>query len=191
VTWFTHVDDATVQLADTGSFGQVRSGIVTLTGRLGVFRIDRDKTESEPAGNGTFDLTKRWISASWDTTEIMANFGKSGETDVWRYITYGISSEAPLHALDVFYMPFRIMEADPDENDYERPMLTGVLLLPVGDGRRGVFRRVGQYEMSEFWDRPEDEGESLIEVLSESTSIADGRFYVARRKKRTYTIYIV
>lgn len=191
MTWFTHVDDAAVKLTDTGSFGQVRSGLVTLTGRLGVFRIDHDKTDTTPGGNGAFDIKKRWIKASWDTTEIMDNFGKSGDTDVWRYTTYGISSEAPPHALDVFYMPFRIMEADPDEYDYERPMLTGVLLLPVGDRRRGIFRRVGQFEMSEFWDRPEETGESLIDVLSEPTSIVDSRFYVSRRKKSTYTICIV
>lgn len=163
---------------------------MTLTGRLGVFRIDKEKLGNPVNGNGNLIRTQRWVVASWDTQELEAIFGKSGQNTVlWRYSTYGTGkgSSGSMNSLDVFYLPVRVMDADPDESDYELPMLTGLLLLPTGK-QKGLYRRVGQFELSEQWLRG---GKESIEPLTESTSILDTRFFVSKHKHGQYTICIV
>lgn len=126
---------------------------------------------------------------SWDTQEIEAMFGKSGErTSLWRYSTYGTGkgSYRSLNSLDVFYLPVRVMDADPSGNDYEAPMLTGLLLLPTGK-QRGHFRRVGQFGLSEQWTRHD---ERAIEPLTKPTGILDDCFFISKNKGGQYTIYI-
>lgn len=198
ITWLAKVGDASVQLAETGTFGQVKAGSMNLTGRLGVFRIDKENSSNPISRNGDIIPTKRWVHASWDTKEVQDIFAKPGhntdlpgyEVYLWRYSSYrtGKRSNEDLDPLDVFYMPVRIMEADPNGYDYERPMLTGLLLLPTGK-RKGEYRRVGQFELSEHDIRSED-GES-IESLTETTRISDNRFFVSRRKNGEYTICVV
>ena len=184
------VDNVNVQLAETGKFGQVSSGYLNLIGRLGVFRIDKENPDNPVDEIGNLVYPKRWITASWDTQELEEMFGKSGRhTDLWRYSTYGTGqgSSGNMNSLDVFYMPVRIMNADPDESDYEQPMLTGLLLLPTGK-QKGQYRRVGQFELSEHWLRS---GEESLEPLTETTRILDSRFFISRHKHGEYTIVVV
>jgi hypothetical protein len=161
-----------------------------LTGRLGVFRIEKGKLDSQIHGNGNIIPIKQWIAASWDSQELEAIYGKTGRhTYLWCYSTYG-TARGPgkgLNPFDVFYMSVRIMDADPDTSDYERPMLTGLLLLPTGK-RNGQYRRVGQFELSEHWFKHEKES---IEPLTGSTGIMDKRFYMSKHKHGQYTISVV
>jgi hypothetical protein len=190
ITWLASVDNVSVQLAETGPFGQATSGYMNLTGRLGVFRIEKEKLDTPVNGNGDLICTKRWVMASWDTQELEDIFGRSGrQTHLWRYSTYGTGkgSSGNMNSLDVFYMPVRIMDADPDGSDYEQPMLTGLLLLPTGK-QKGEYRRVGQFELSKRWTRHDEES---IEPLTETTRILDNRFLVSRRKHGQYTVCII
>jgi hypothetical protein len=90
-----------------------------------------------------------------DVGEFEYVIGPSSKTIVWRYSTYGstpISGKAVANVLDVLYMPFRTMDEDASNVDYEMPMLKGLLLLPKGN-KPGEYRRVGQFEISEHWWR--------------------------------------
>lgn len=186
------VDDVSVQLAETGEYGQAQSGTLTLTGRLGVLRIvknvSNDKDHQDADRNP--ESKKLWIAASWDTQELAEQFGTSGQrTYVKHHPTYWTRKGARLsmHPLDVFFVPVRVMDADPDEHDYEQPMLTGLLLLPTGD-KKGTFRRVGQFELSGHWMRPYEEA---FETLSKSTARLDSELYLSKDKRGRYTIRIV
>ena len=183
------MDDASVQLAETGKFGQAKSGFLTLTGRLGVFRIDKENQDHPVSGNGNLIRTKRWVLASWDTQELEAALrGSVRNINLWRYSTYGNGkdSSGSSNSLDVFYMPFRVMEADAGGYDYEMPMVTGLLLSPTGK-QKGLYRRIGQFELSQQWLSKEES----IEPMTESTSILDKRFFVSKHKRGQYTICIV
>lgn len=106
-------------------------------------------------------------------------------TRLRRYSRYGTEKgpNIEVNPLDVFYLPVRIMDADPDSSDSERPVLTGLLLLPTG--KKGQFRRVGQFERMEHWD------ENEIESLTETTRILDYRFFLSRQKHGEYSISII
>lgn len=197
------MDDVSVQLASAGKFGQVQSGLLMVTGHLGVFRIDKENKEDLPVdANGTLFPTKRSIAASWDTKELEATSSVySVNTNLWRYSTYGDSNGKgkgkdkgkgsggkTANALDVFYMPFRVMDADANEADYEMPMLTGLLLSPTGKGK-GVYRRIGQLELSEQWHTASKE--NSLEAMTESTNILDQRFFTAKHKRGQYSICII
>ena len=80
------------------------------------------------------------------------------------------------------------MDADANEADYEMPMLTGLLLLPIGK-HNGVYRRVGQFEMSRQWIHGGEE--DMIEHLSKSTGLPDQKCFVSKHKRGRYTICIV
>lgn len=184
------VDDASIQLNDTGKFGQVRSGCVILTGCLGVFKIENEVPDDRKTESGTLDHTRRWVAASWDTQELEAKFGKSNQhTNLRRYLTYGIGkgSSRSSDSLDVFYVPLRLMDSDTEDTDMEEPMLTGLLLLPLGK-QKGVYQRIGQFELSQQWLRA---GDRSIEPLTESTNILDQRLFVSKQKYGKYTICII
>jgi hypothetical protein len=195
------VDHASVRQAGTGKYGQASSGSLTLTGRLGVFRIIKDESETPVkdkvtrgkggSANGRLESEERAVIASWDTQELSERFGHSDKryTRLQRYSAYGAGNIAggDVNPLDVFFVPVRIMDADPDGRDYEQPMLTGLLLLPTGN-KKGVFRRVGQFELALDWmDSQREEG---FEYFSKSTAILDNRYYVSKRWWK-YTICIV
>ncbi|KAL2136225.1 hypothetical protein VTI74DRAFT_4855 [Chaetomium olivicolor] len=196
ITWMAKVDDVSVQLAETGKYGQAQSGILTLTGRLGVFRIVKNGPENS-ANDGDNQDTNRspesktlWIIASWDTQELAEKFGTSGpRTYVQHHSTYGTGKGArrSMHPLDIFFVPVRVMDADPDGHDFEQPMLTGLLLLPTGN-KKGMFRRIGQFELSGHWIHPHEEA---FESLSKSTVLLDNRLYVSKHKRGQYTIRMV
>ncbi len=186
------VDDVSVQLAKTGEYGQAQSGTLTLTGRLGVLRIVKTPTNAggHKDADGNPESKKLWIVPSWDTQELAEQFGTSGQrTYVKRYPTYWTrkGTKLSMHPLDVFFVPVRVMDSDPDESDYEQPMLTGLLLLPTGD-KKGTFRRVGQFELSGHWMRPYEEA---FETLSKSTARLDSELYLSKDKRGRYTIRIV
>ncbi len=190
------VDHASIQLAETGKYGQARSGILTMTGRLGVLRIVKDVPESSTKSGVNQDANRgpekerQWFSASWDTQELAERFGSPGfYTYVQHHSTYGTGKGArgTLHPLDVFFVPVRVMDSDPDDYDYEQPMLTGLLLLPTGN-KKGTFRRIGQFELSGHWIRPHEEA---FEYLSKSTVLLENRWYVSKHKGGQYTICIV
>lgn len=75
------------------------------------------------------------------------------------------------------------MEADSDGSDVERPILTGLVLLPTGKKRQ--FSRVKQFELCEHRGRKE------IETLTETTRILDPRFFVSRHKYGEYSIAVI
>jgi hypothetical protein len=163
-----------------------------MIGRLGVLRINKDRLEDAGSGNGNIIHEKHWINIYWDTQELEATFGKTySGSSVWRYSTYGTNRNVSegLNPLDVFYLPVRIMDSDPDGSDYESPMLTGLLLLPTGK-HKGEYRRVGQFELSER-SLPYDQREESFKPLTKPTGLMDGRFYLAKQKHGQYTFNVV
>jgi hypothetical protein len=186
ITWLSRVDLASVRLAGKEEFGQVRSGVLHMTGRLGVFRIDVEGRGDLASEEGDLIPTKGQIYPSWDTKEIEEIFGQSQrKVFLWRYTRYGIENGAngEVDPLDVFYLPVKIMAADPDGTDLETPILTGLLLLPTG--KKGQFRRVGQFEAFKRWH------ENEIETLTETTRILDPRFFLSRHKHGVYCVSII
>ncbi|ORY57732.1 uncharacterized protein BCR38DRAFT_501249 [Pseudomassariella vexata] len=189
LTWISKVNQAQVTPLGSREFGQVKSGCLTITGRLGVFRIDKSKTMTNPPVNGKGKLVskKTWIAASWDTLETEAVFGPSGRTELWRYTEYGTQgnskTKAKANQLNVFCLPTRIMNADPVNIDYEAPMLTGLLLLP--GGKNGYYRRIGQYEVSEHWE------DGSVAAFTNKTTLLDSSLYISKDKKGNFKIVIV
>jgi hypothetical protein len=157
-----------------------------MTGRLGIFRINKDGSSLPDPGDVTIVHTQRRVDVYWDTIALRKKYGKSGETKVWRYCEYisPKASKSNKWLLDVFYLPVRIMHADPYTYDYERPMLTGLLLLPTGK-KNGQFRRVGVYELSEF------SVENGIAPLINTTQQINPTYFVSRGKNYKYTIEII
>jgi hypothetical protein len=126
------------------------------------------------------------IFISWDTVERQRTFGKSGDTQIWRHSRFGIPKGpmATPHPLDVFYLPIRIMDADPDDTDWEAPFLSGLLLLPTKN-KNGEFRRVGHFEMSEHQEV------DSVRPLAQKTDVLDPRFFISKHSSGDYTISIV
>ncbi|KAK9793099.1 putative Heterokaryon incompatibility domain-containing protein [Seiridium cardinale] len=191
ITWLSRINQAHVVLHSSQKFGQVSSGCLTIIGRLGVFRVDASKTLKVPPVNGKGKLAARktWIQASWDTQDNQAVFGPSGRTELWRYIEYGTKiitkpkSKAKADQPNVFCLPMRIMGADPDERDWEAPMLTGLLLLPAE--RDGHYRRIGQYEVSEHWE------DGSVAFFTNKTVLSDSTMYILKDTKGDYKINII
>lgn len=136
IQWLSKVDKVDVQPSSNDVFGQVRSGNLTLTGRLGVFRINKGGFQ-KPGDMGNIIGTERLVRTSWDTLDAEKQYGESGKTRLWRYSRYGNAKGPRMkqHQLDVFSLPVRIMDADATEVDYEMPLLTGLLLLQYLRGR--------------------------------------------------------
>lgn len=195
VTWFAQVDQASTSLATKELFGQVRSGVVILTGHLGVMRIVKDEVDGADNLNGTLVDDTGTLEASWDTWEMVEQFNKSGihswDTSFRRYSTYRpiSGSAASLHSSDVFFVPVRKMKADHHDWDYEVPVLTGLFLLPTGS-KNGYYKRVGQFEFSERVVQ-RDEADKVFDHLTRSTGLTDPRYFVSKQKRGRYTIAIV
>ncbi|KAL2064515.1 hypothetical protein VTL71DRAFT_3652 [Oculimacula yallundae] len=186
ITWLSKVDSAQTCFAGPDEFGQVRSGILHITGRLGVFRIEKAASNDPAPQDEKLLTTNMELDISWDTVEVEDRFGKSSKgTCVGCYSQYGFGHGPSIEdgLLDVFYLPVRIMTADPNSCYAERPMLTGLLLLPTGD--KGQFRRVGQSERVVF------QGEDDWEGLTETTNILDARFFSTRQNHGEYSISVV
>jgi hypothetical protein len=149
IDWLAKIKEVEVKLVTKDKFGQVGSGSLTLTGPLGVLRLEKEGIPSPSPDDETIVQEQRRILVYWDTKELEQGFGQSGERLVWRYSTYGSSSKGKHvpNALDVFYMPVRFMEFREEGWDCERPKLASLLLQPVGK-KRGQYRRVGLFERS-------------------------------------------
>jgi hypothetical protein len=104
-----------------------------MVGRLGVFRINKAKTDEPDSESVSLVKVKRSVSVSWDTTEQEDIFGKSGSTELWRHSTYGSAKKTKwkLDPLDVFYLPVRVMDAYTPA-DFELPMLWGCFFCRLG-----------------------------------------------------------
>lgn len=72
------VDGVSVRLIETGKYGHARSGILILTGRLGVLRIIKNEPENSVNANGSPESKRPWIEASWDTQVLAEKFAASG-----------------------------------------------------------------------------------------------------------------
>lgn len=156
-----------------------------MTGRLGVFRISKCKAGKAGAHSGNLAGAKRWICCWWDTTDHEQAFGRSGQKELWQYTAYGTAkkSQAKTNLSDVFYLPVRIMDSDPDVVGYKQPTLTGLLLQPTGK-TNGQFRRVGVFEGSKRW------GSEVVRITGK-TDILDSKFFVEKRGNGDYTVTIV
>ena len=194
IEWLSQVDSVHVQPTNHDEFGQIKSGALTITGRLGVFRISKDKSNKPGSHTGNLVGSKKSVRAYFDNTTYESTFGVSSmaipqDTDLWRYNTFGTTqrARAKLNPLDLFFLPVRVMDCDPDVSDYEQPMLTGLLLLPTGK-KRGEFTRVGMYEISVFWLPNRDEG---LKPFLGRTDILDDRFYMKKHGNGDYTVTIV
>src|SRR5277367_3675366 len=60
IKWLARVVKAETKLASNDIFGQVSSGTLTLTGLLGVFRINKEGIEPPHADNDTVVPTEGW-----------------------------------------------------------------------------------------------------------------------------------
>ncbi|KAF4438788.1 HET-domain-containing protein [Fusarium austroafricanum] len=134
ITWMAKVGNASVRLGEIGRYGHVRSGHLTLTGRLGVFRIINNEPEISVNTNENPGIKRPWVRAFWDTQELTEKFGTPDpRTYVKHHSTYGAEKgiKGSMDPRDIFFAPVRVMDSDPDGSDYEQPMLTGLLLLPT------------------------------------------------------------
>lgn len=195
IEWFCEVDAVAVEPAEPSEglvepeYGQFQSGTLTLTGRLSVLRLPRDGTDRPGSRIGKLHEEERHIRAHWDLLETQEMYGlQTIVTAVWKYSTYGTPGDIPATAhvdpMDVFYMPFRIMDWDPDGRDYDGLMLTGLLLRPTGS-RQGEYCRIGQFEMSEHWV------EKSVRPLVDTTEILDEHLFVSRGREGRYIITVV
>jgi len=124
---------------------------------------------------------------SWDTKELEHQFSKSGDTKLWRYYEYGLAKETEHRAdpLDVFYMPVRVMDENPNNTGHpEEPTLKGLLLLPTRK-KNGYFRRVGRFEISEHCTGIE------VSPFTNKMRALSPRFYISKGKNGDYTIIVV
>jgi hypothetical protein len=187
IKWLSKVGDAQMQLVGSDEFGQVSSGCLTMTGRLGVFRIDKEKSGNAGSNNEILVNIQRWVKVSWDTVEIEKVFGKPGDTVLWRCSQYGTAKGTKLKrdSLDVFYLPVRIMDTNRDTHGFEIQMLTGLPLLPTGK-KYGQFRRVGQFETLYDWDTI-----NYIGPFTNKSNVLDERFFMSKHKNGDFTVSIV
>ncbi len=133
----------------------------------------------------------RHLFISWDNKELTERFSKGGWTDVQRYCRYGppYHTKRKLRAsrsLDVFYLPFRLMDYNVVGQELERPKLSGLLLLPTKK-KNGEFRRVGHFEL----DGGLDGDISSLTPFTNETAILDGRYYVSKEQNGDYTITVI
>jgi hypothetical protein len=176
-----------VKLVTKDKFGQVGSGSLTLTGPLGVLRLEKEGIPSPSPDDETIVQEQRRILVHWDTKELEQGFGQSGERLVWRYSTYGPSSKGKHvpNALDVFYMPVRYMEFCPEGSEFQWPTLAGLLLQPVGK-KRGQYRRVGLFERSGI-----NETNRSCATFWNKTKVLNPGYYTIEHRSGEYDITIV
>jgi hypothetical protein len=176
ITWLSTVDDAQVQPSGNDEFGPIKSGALTITGPLGIFRINRYGGFQHIPRSGNLDDSKDLlVDGWWDTTDYTRIFGKSGYTCLRKYPAYGGTEESQTEAnlLDVFYLPIRAVYTDT-----KTELLSGLLLLPTGK-KEGQFRRVGIFETGTTF------GDGPIHEFMGKTDIFDSRFF---KRKRPTTI---
>jgi hypothetical protein len=186
ITWLSYVDDGQVQPSRNDEFGQIKSGNLTMTGRLGVFRINKDKRSQPGSHSGNLADTKVLkVLGLWDTTEYEQTFGVSGITQLWIYTTYGTTKKpAEVHLLDVFYLLVRVIDHKTEVQGLGQYRLSGLLLLATGK-KKGQFRRIGMFEVRGNW------GTGLLSEFSCKTDILDPRFFKRKRGNGDYTVSIV
>jgi len=185
ITWLSTVDDAQVQPSKNDEFGQIKSGNLTITGRLGVLKINKD--DGFQPGSHSVKLTDTaYFSCTfwWDTTEYKQAFGEASLTQVRKYTTYGTTqkSQGQVDRLDIFYLPVRSTHRKGQEDTWTT--LSGLLLLPTGE-KKGQFRRVGMLELIGYY------AQGPIPECTRTTDILDSRFFKRKRGNGYYTVSIV
>lgn len=188
VRWLAKVVQVGTRASGRDGFGQVHSGKVVLSGLLGALRLDPDgETRGSINSDVIVDIPRR-ARLHWDTSEFEERFYPSGDTDIWRYATYGARSgkKKAKHkhgASDCFLMPFRTM-GHADGRDYDMPYLVGLLLLPTGQAN-GQYRRVGLLEISDHW------WENEHKPFTNPTRILSPQYFVSVERDGWYTINVI
>ena len=188
VDWLAKINGVEVKLATSAEFGQVSSGTLSLTGPIGVLRLEKEGSQPPSSDDENIIHERRWVLTHWDTKELEERYGPSQYTGAWRYSTYGSSNRIKhvSNCLDVFYMPFRTMDFCEDGDDWEWPKFAALLLLPTGK-KRGQYRRVGQLECLSRQGERAWSGSAL----KNKTKIQNPSFYVMEHKSGEYEITIV
>jgi hypothetical protein len=173
VKWFAQIIAVETE-ALVNSFGQIRSGILTICSLQGVMRIIPGEASHQDLEDG-----KTCIGIDWDTQELKRKFGPSRIATASRYPEYGSSPFryiAGESQQDVFYMPIRIMEVDSCGFDYEKPTTKRLLLLPT-EIEKYQFWRTGQFELSEKWRK-----DGAIKPFESPTKISSAAYCQSMRK---------
>jgi Heterokaryon incompatibility protein (HET) len=176
IEWYTQVIEAATKAASGNIYGQIGSGSLKMTGRLGVLRIKKDDAPLPDPADENLVHIERQARIHWDTQDLEHQYCPSGDHVVWRYTTYttpASTTQCVSRYLDVFVMPVRIMEEDPDGRDWEAPLLVGLLLLPTRK-RKGQYRRVGLIEATQHWY-----GDNAVKPFTNTTKIRETAFFAA------------
>ncbi|KAF3035566.1 hypothetical protein E8E12_004983 [Didymella heteroderae] len=189
-TRLSEVINASVDLSTEDVFGQVRSGLITLQGRLSIVVIGQSSYEISQmqTTRGILADTTIHIRAYFDTIEARSSFVErdtSHETIVRRFSSFpGDSlSLADLGFKAIFLLPIRLMQQDKEFT------LSGLLLLPTAQ-ERGQYSRAGTFSHYDRDQYPASGGG----FLSSSTDIVDERFFISKEgsgDSTEYTISIV
>ena len=192
--WHARLLGVSVQPANGDRFGQIASGVATITGFLGVLHIGPQNEEEEPSphpDSGALEQIRTRPRIFWDDTEPEDRFGPSGDAFVWRYSAYGSKMskkkgrKGVLKPSDVFFLPIRTM-GEHEGYEWEDDTLLGLLLLPTGQAR-GQYRRAGVLRLSHHWRGREG---SIPQFMS-PTKIWSPDFYEQSGESGWYRLSIV
>ncbi|KAK0619090.1 hypothetical protein B0T14DRAFT_602982 [Immersiella caudata] len=147
--WLCWINSVQVQTTTNNLLGQVASGTLCISGLLKVLHITKENETNPGAQTTHLGDTQSGVDLFWNTKDLHDQSG-NGKTSVLRqHKTYAATRTryAPGNG-DILFMPFRIMGSDYLGADYGVPILEGLLLLPLLNGPRGTYQRVGQLTIS-------------------------------------------
>jgi hypothetical protein len=163
-------------------FGRVISGSLTLTGPLGVLRLEHDAPESKDIRVANFYHKKRMAKMFSDSMALPKSHPLTGANSFRRYMTVGPDWKPS--DLNLFYMPIRLMDEFFDGMSVEKPILKGLLLKPIGN-KKGEYERIGMFETSDVW-----EGNCVQAFRCNRTDIQSSKYLTLNQGTR-YTITVI
>ena len=185
IEWLARIDKVEIDLTGQNPFGLVTSGLLQLTGRLGVLNLQSKDKENHRQDDGLSQQITG-IYLHWDTTETASQYRSQEDLVVRKHITF----RADPYTIDennaVLCMPLRIMGYDFINHDYEAPFLQGLLLRRV-ENTVGYYRRIGLFSISDQVSLHRDS----VSKARDETDIRDTASYVSRTENGQYTIVIV
>ncbi|KAK5692195.1 hypothetical protein LTR17_025486 [Elasticomyces elasticus] len=190
IEWLARIESCNVETITPDPFGQVASGSLVISGPLVVLKISDYKPPKPRRGGGLLEACDHRPDIFWDSQEFHEQFGSKRTHAIWKYKVYraGPTRSTSSYGDNIFFMPIRIMHHDYMAEEYESPMLCGLLLLPC-TRTRGTYRRVGQLTLSsQNHQKAFEEGER---PLQSGTEITDRRLYQSVHENGEYTIVIV
>ena len=191
IKWLSHIESAQVTRVNDNPFGQVSSGELVITGPLKVLHFRDKKLEAHPRSDILQNCpysTDIFLDTHPSIDEQISNWNQQ-IMSILQYTAYPAIGAAPAGGRDVFFMPFRILDWDYNNWDYEVPLLQGLLLLPCCTETPGTYQRVGLLAVSAHAQRATFEGG--IWPFQAKTRILDSRLYQSIWSNGDCTVRIV